>query len=567
MSLEKQPTLQLQHDTIVMVALFLSVLGLYSSGWLYDLDWGGVSTVGAERVLRGEMPYRGFWTMYAPGHFYLLALLFRIFGTHLLVEVVAASAVCAAAACICYRLARNVVDRRIAALACTGIFVVALYNAGYVKRLGTYPPAISFILLAIHYTLLHYKRRRLGDLIAAGLATGAVVAFKHDVGAYTVIAIVSGLVSYHLLGSTMQPALGPSLLVKVAWYATAVGAIVLPLLGYFAVMAGSDLLRDLVIFPLTDFRFARPEAYPSLFPSGIYDASPVKMLNNLFNYLNFTIPFVLFLLGLVAVALAVQKRQPIYAAAGVTFATGFLLHYLAAHVQINTHIITLSVYAVFLGALFFTLVSGVSLPKRTWFMRWLVSGLIIGWSIALAAKPAYLTYQNWRGATFVLPLAKVSGFKVSPRQGHTLVTLASFVDTFIPPDQEVFVGLHRHDVVVIGDTMLYYILDRPNATRYQELHPAITDTSSVQQEIISNLRDKNIPFIILKNIFSDQTLEKIKEDFLRNLPYIGATDLDKFIRENYVVFQGVEQYQILGRKDIIKQSLDSIHKVDHSVIN
>src|SRR4029434_508065 len=69
----------------------------------------GKIVVGAERILEGEIPYRDFWTMYAPGQFYLLALMFKIFGTHLLVEVIATSIVCAAAACVCYRLVFNLV--------------------------------------------------------------------------------------------------------------------------------------------------------------------------------------------------------------------------------------------------------------------------------------------------------------------------------------------------------------------------------------------------------------------------------------------------------------------------
>src|SRR5262245_48132784 len=45
----------------------------------------GIPAVGAQRILHGELPYRDFWTMYAPGSFYLLAALFKLFGSHLTV--------------------------------------------------------------------------------------------------------------------------------------------------------------------------------------------------------------------------------------------------------------------------------------------------------------------------------------------------------------------------------------------------------------------------------------------------------------------------------------------------
>ena len=173
-------------EALLSAILFLAILGVYSLSWFQGVG-ASVSTIGAERVLRGEIPYRDFWTMYAPGHFYLLALLFRIFGSHILVETVAASVVCAAAAVVCYWLVLNLVNRRVAAIACAGIFVAATYNTGYFKSLGTYPPTILFVLAALNLMVLYYKSGKLRHLIAAGLATGAAVVFKHDVGGYTAL--------------------------------------------------------------------------------------------------------------------------------------------------------------------------------------------------------------------------------------------------------------------------------------------------------------------------------------------------------------------------------------------
>jgi hypothetical protein len=40
----------------------------------------------AERILRGELPYRDFWSGATPGQFYTLAAVFRVFRTSVLVE-------------------------------------------------------------------------------------------------------------------------------------------------------------------------------------------------------------------------------------------------------------------------------------------------------------------------------------------------------------------------------------------------------------------------------------------------------------------------------------------------
>jgi hypothetical protein len=126
----------------------------------------------------------------------------------------------------------------------------------------------------------------------------------------------------------------------------------------------------------------------------------------------------------------------------------------------------------------------------------------------------------------------------------------TFVNTHTQPDQELFVGLHRHDVVIVGgNANIYFILDRPIATRYHEIHPAVVDTADVQREIIRDLQDKNVSLIVLIRIFTDEHLEKVKSNFLRKLPQIGATDLDMFIRTNYVEVRKFDRYAIWKRKN------------------
>jgi 4-amino-4-deoxy-L-arabinose transferase-like glycosyltransferase len=44
----------------------------------------GLTLLNATRVMQGDIPYRDFWTLYAPGHFYALAALFRVVGPNTL---------------------------------------------------------------------------------------------------------------------------------------------------------------------------------------------------------------------------------------------------------------------------------------------------------------------------------------------------------------------------------------------------------------------------------------------------------------------------------------------------
>ena len=71
--------------TIALLTLSLALLapGAWREINVYD---EGVAVYGAERVASGEVPYRDFWTIYAPGDLYLIAGLFKIFGPRLVVE-------------------------------------------------------------------------------------------------------------------------------------------------------------------------------------------------------------------------------------------------------------------------------------------------------------------------------------------------------------------------------------------------------------------------------------------------------------------------------------------------
>lgn len=550
-----------QKETAFLLLVFGAAFGLFSLDWFNGFPAGGVPSVGAERVLAGDLPYRDFWTMYAPGHFYLLALVYRLFGTTYLVETVAATVFCATTTCLCYWLARNLGSKRLLALGCAAVFLAAMYNKGYHKNLGSYPSASFFLLLELNCLALYYKTGRRNWLLGAGLAAGAIVIFKHDVGAYTGIAAVIGLISFYVVQrwrtNTREP-LG-SLALKIVLYSVAAAIIVLPVLAYFSWLAWPDMVRNLVTFPLGDFPFSRPEAYPSLLPLNLLDASRIQTVENFCRYLMFALPFLWFLLGIVTIGLAIQKRRPEIAALATTFCVAYAFHYSAAHVQINTHIISMSVYGSLLGVLFWQFAQTAYNIQPTTVRRFLAVGVAMVWLLALAAAPLYKRWVARNKPVVELTLPKVAGVKLPVEDARNLTNLVEFVNATIPSDQPIFIGVHRHDIVVFGDVMAYFILNRRSATRYQELHPAITDTAPIQREIINDLERQKLPLLILKQMFPDDVLDAVKQDFLKNLPNIGATELDRYIREQYVEVRRFGLSQVWMRKELIAKSEHKLH--------
>jgi hypothetical protein len=183
--------------------------------------------------------------------------------------------------------------------------------------------------------------------------------------------------------------------------------------------------------------------------------------------------------------------------------------------------------------------------------KWVAAAAGLGWILSLSAKPLYVNWQHRRLSTTELQLSKIAGFNASSTDSRALAELSAFVHAHTEPRQRLFVGLHRHDVVIIGDVMIYFVLDRPSATRYHELHPAVTDTARVQNEIIRDLQEKNVSLVILKYIFSDEALEREKTNFARHLSKSGVTDLDEFIGKNYLQVGTFGSYTVWRRKDAI----------------
>jgi hypothetical protein len=541
------------REGLIGILLLIAALATFSLAWRYSFTdgatgtIGGESTIGALRVLRGDIPYRDFWTLYAPGHFYLLALIFRIFGAQLMVEVVAGSVLCALAIGSSYILIRAVTRDAVLAIAVAAILFAALLNSAYYLRLETYPPTILCVVASLGLVASFYQTAQTRYLFLAGLATGLVTLFKHDVGAYTSIGICAGLSVHHWLTEVRPISRWRAWLSQLIIFGAALLAVVLPVAIYFAIVAGPDIWQDVVVFPLTDWRFSRPENYPGLLDLNLHAAKLGDLIDHLSDYAKFTIPLVINVLGLGAMRLAVRQRKAFWAAMSTSFWVAFWFHYMGAHLQINTHIITMAMYAAALGAICCKLVWEKTNARQNLPARGIASLVFLLWFFALAWRPAYNLVRQQSNPTVELNLPGISGFRVAPYEAMTINALADFVNKNSTPDQYLYIGLNRHDTMLTNDLLGYLFLARPIPVRYHDLHPAVADRSKAQREMISDLESKRPPLIVIKSYFSDEELDAIKAGFQKNLPGVGATDLDEYIHAHYVAAADFSPYRVLSR--------------------
>jgi hypothetical protein len=528
----------------------LCVFALFA--WFSLHSWPyGIATVGAERVLSGEVPYRDFWTVYAPGDFYLLAALFAVFGHENLVSTIAGSLLSALAVGLSFRLMWKITGHPAYGVVCATLFTAAFLATNYYGALYTYPPVIFCLMLAFNFLNSYLDSGRKAFLSAAGLAVGFAILFKHDVGGYGGMAMVAGLSVHHVAAG------GTDRLRRIArdlvGFGLAGASPVLPVIVALALVAGRDALQDLIVLPATYLRYTRIETYPSLLPVGLHDPWMVQWLLNWSRYAHFALPVLAWMGSLPVIVAASRPGNAKIAGFGVTFAVIFVLHYVGAQVNINHHIISMTFYGACLGSLsLHFLQQRFGLAHAAW-MKACALLVAAGWFVALGAQPFYDRVAEdlligRTSETVPLRLAKASQFRLRPDEAADVRALANFVQARVPPGQAIYIGTHRHDVVVTGKTALYFLLDRPPATKYHDLHPGITDTGPVQAEMIRDLEEKNVHLLVLMHMFGDDLLDELKALKQPNLPLTGARDLDAFIRSNYEQVQQLGLYAVWLKK-------------------
>ena len=114
-----------RYIALLIFLLAFLYLCLFRRATQIDLD-EGIILQGAQRILDGQVLYRDFFSFFTPGSYYLLALIFRIFGNSYLVARTALAFTGAAFSPVTYLLARRVCSRQVSLLVTCLMTITAL---------------------------------------------------------------------------------------------------------------------------------------------------------------------------------------------------------------------------------------------------------------------------------------------------------------------------------------------------------------------------------------------------------------------------------------------------------
>lgn len=464
---------------------------------LYD---EGLVITGAMRVLSGELPNLDFWRIYPPGAFYLTAgeiLVAR--GSFLGVRLIDAGVTAAIVALLATIAGR--LYGRAGLLGGGAALVVAVAGDSF----AGYPvyPALALCLLGI----LLADPRSTGGIRGARLASGVVIglasAFRLEYAFFAALAIVvAGLIHDRRVSGQ--------------W----LGGVVLgglPMVFFTLAVGPAALWDQLIAFPATNMSEARglPLPGPDELASG---GDAAALLSSL---------LVLQAAALVLAIMAVGRRHD--------------------RLLLQVSLALLS------GLLVFTSLGRFDLIHA-------VPALLV--LVVVTAPAAVLAAGRWRLAAlaalaalllWLLPVkypVKLAGEVFAPCDGAgsfrcvsmapDAAAMADLVRHVSSPHERIYVGLARHDRVMIGDQIMYSAAGRLPAVSHDEMHPLVTDMAEVQAQTIQELEDHDVRFVVLwDGVTSHEPNASSRSS--------GEYALDRYMAGHFTLVERIGSYQLLVR--------------------
>ena len=458
----------------------------------------GLVLQAAARVAGGELPYRDFYANYGPGQYYLDGALDLVFGPSLLAWRIVRVALDALVAVLAYAIVRREGSEPLAVLAWVAVLAAMAHPT---------LPHPNAAALALAFGAILLARR---SPVGAGVLAGVAFCFRFDLGA-------AAAVGAALAAAARDPgpgaARGAPVRVLLAACVTA-AALVLP----FVVASPGDFWDDTFGFALDEQSLQRLPL-----PGGWEGGFELNKM------LAFYMPYVLIgglALWLVAAAVLRPPRR-VWVALPVALAG---LAYLLARAD-EFHLVPLA------AALPVLLASTAPHARRA------------AMALALALPVALIALDGIDKSRIDLidsgPLRPIhldiaDGVKAPPGEARALEQTVAYIRRAVPPDRPIFVANPRHDLVRVGNPLVYVLADRPNPTRYDVMQPGVVTTAAVQREIVRDLRRSRTGLVV--RWLSPVAAEREPNGAGRSS---GVRVLDRYLAAAYSPVARFGDYQLL----------------------
>ena len=520
---------------VFLVTFCLLFGGMSLRPGLYD---EGIVLTGAMRVAAGQIAHRDFYFIYGPAEIYLLAGLFKVFGSSLLVERLFDLSIKAMVVTSVYSLLSLYCRRSIAVFISilAGMWIFSLNEFG----LAITPVSLLNIVSSAVLIPVFAGRVSIRRMLTAGAISGATLLFRYDTG----IALL-GVHGCAILIAICLRYQGAANRVRsyasAFWpYLAGFGLVTVPpALYYLSVAPIFPLFHDVILFPSKYYHSGRNLPFPRVYLIG---------LENLALYL----PLVVMSVSLCILAF------PHFSASRNSRSTtqdnprerqwrGFLVTF------------GLLLAAMYLAIIPSLLVIAVLYEHRSAFARPLgfcISGMLwislvsATWSSLHEIKQQYkehsslaqriLSKSRNRSPEIQTTWCKIknpltTGLCFLPEDDR--IRAIEFVGSHTRPGQSLFSGQGHHDRVFANDNLIYFATQRMPATHWSHFDPDLQNRYDIQTQIVHELEGNAPPYIVLDSEF----------DSLRE-PNDSANSSGAFLLDNYIhdKYELIETFGIMS---------------------
>jgi len=491
--------------------------------------------------------------MYSPGQVYVLAALFRLFESSILVERMWDTFQRALLALLVFVITNKISQRNAGFLA----WFIAIGWLGSF-RFYSYPvvPALLWCLASIVASYTYMSQRSPHSrmwLFSSGIFIGLATLYKHEVGFFAAITQLLVLIAFLLEKRKVRSGLDPKRSpdpgrnpLALVYFAGGIAVILLPIAIFFIFSIPADeLVFDLVIFPATVYPSFRQLPYPAPFINPLrvinQELSPLAYLALGAERLAFYLPPLTFVATILLLPSIFHKERSTNRARFWTLVMITLLGlFLFNQARIRSDLVHLT--QAFIPAMILLIVITLHYFQSSVVKRKVVQTLVFAILGIILVKPVtgriLILGESYLPADLTSHgIPRAQPIELDPDQVDTI----GYIQTHVARDEKIFIGNFSHDKILINDIILYFLAERDSGTKYHELHPGLATTLPIQQGIVADLERNRVGTIVLLSRF--QRNDEPNESSISS----GVTFLDEFIRLNYHLVAEFGDYSIWER--------------------
>lgn len=458
---------------LVGSAGYLSLFRNYST--LID---EGIILQGAERLLRGQVLYRDFFSFYTPGSYYLTALSFKLFGSSFLVARVRLLLYGGLFSVLTYLIARRSCSRWSSVLGAYLVLLCMPY-CFYVQH-NWDSTALAFLAFYCLVRLLEAPSRTVA--FALGMCTSLTFLFEQSKGAGLIAGIVLTVIFTRI-------ARGKARFVQFAQTRFLIAGFILPAVltfSYFAIHGALRAALSAWVWPIYHYSATNvvpygyvtiPPANRALLASGSWFSRGLKYTVIAPSFIIPYIPLAGMAVSCLHLFKALKKRG-----------THKSLHFVAIGLTLFGVWLSMALTRADLAHCIFIM------PLFSVSLAWVIDGRAIPFRSLQVIKPALVGFLLFTFTLFGIALvynslrAQSQETRRGPVKFPQRDEIVPYVEAHVAQGRDIFVyPLHP---------LYYYLTGTVNPTRFEFLQPGL-HTPDQEQETVSELEASHVNVVVL----------------------------------------------------------------------